>query len=53
MRSYFEKLGPSEMKIKIISAVYTQYSTIPLLHKQQYIAFRLQTPETKCYTARS
>jgi hypothetical protein len=32
MRSYFDKLGPSEIKVKIISAFYTQYSNIPPFH---------------------
>jgi hypothetical protein len=29
MRSFFDKLGQSEIKVKIIYAFYTQYSNIP------------------------
>jgi hypothetical protein len=32
MRSFFDKLGQSEIKIKIISAFHTQYSNIPPFH---------------------
>jgi hypothetical protein len=32
MKSFFDTLGKSEIKIKIISDFYTQYSIIPPFH---------------------